>query len=121
VYQSLIMKAAAQLAIILALLFTSSSASAAVITQCGSSSGETFYFEGGVIGADKAGWHKDVVPGSFELVANGPPNYSEADTIYENPAPIGPSSYRAEGAKVWVPYRAASTCQRCPSRAPLWG
>jgi len=76
------------------------SAAAAVVTQCGESSGVTYYFEGGVIGADKAGWQKDGVAGSFELVASA--NYSEADIIYDNPPPIGPSSYRAEGAKVIV-------------------
>jgi hypothetical protein len=34
-------------------------------------------------GTDNAGWQKDAVPGSFELVANA--DYSEADIIYDNP------------------------------------
>ena len=84
--------------LILAMLLQVSSAAAEVITQCGDSSGVTFYFEGGVIGADKAGWQKDAVPGSFELVANA--GFSEADIIYDNPT--GPSSYRAEGATITV-------------------
>lgn len=86
--------------VLVAILLQAHSASAAVITQCGASSGVTYYFEGGVVGADKAGWQKDGVTGSFELVANA--DYSEADIIYENPPPIGPSSYRAEGATVTV-------------------
>jgi hypothetical protein len=85
--------------VFLSMLAQVHSASAAVITQCGDSRGMVFYFEGGVIGADKAGWRKDVVPGGFELVANA--DNSEPDIIYENPA-LGPSSYRAEGAKVFV-------------------
>jgi hypothetical protein len=86
--------------LILAMLLQVSSAAAEVLTRCGASSGVTFYFEGGVIGADKAGWQKDAIPGSFELVANA--DYSEADIIYDNRPPIGPSSYRAEGATVTV-------------------
>ena len=86
--------------VLVAILLKVHDAAAAVITQCGDSSGVTFYFEGGVIGTDKAGWQKDGVSGSFELVANA--DYSEADIIYDNPPPIGPSSYRAEGATVTV-------------------
>jgi hypothetical protein len=84
--------------VLVAALVQVHSAAAGVITQCGASSGVTYYFEGGAIGADKAGWKKDGVTGSFELVANA--DNREADIIYENPPPIGPSSYRAEGATV---------------------
>jgi hypothetical protein len=89
------MKRISQVAFLLGSIAFAHNASAAVITQCGASSGVTYYFEGGAIGADKAGWQKDAATGGFELVANA--DYSEADIIYENPPPIGPSSYRAEG------------------------
>jgi integrase len=54
--------------VLVATLVQVHSAAAGVITQCGTPSGVTYYFEGGVIGADKAGWKKDGVTGSFEPV-----------------------------------------------------
>jgi hypothetical protein len=86
--------------VLVATLVQVHSAAAGVITQCGASSGVTYYFEGGVIGADKAGWKKDGCHWQFRAGCNA--DKREADIIYQAPPPIGPSSYRAEGATVTV-------------------
>jgi hypothetical protein len=52
----------------LAMLLQVHSAAADVLTRCGASSGVTYYFEGSVMTADKAGWQHDAVTGSFELI-----------------------------------------------------
>jgi hypothetical protein len=96
----MIKRAAWSITAFVALAMLVNSAAANVLTRCGDSSGVTYYFEGSAITADKAGWQKDAVRGSFELVARA--DNSEADIIYDNPPPLGPSSYRAEGATVMV-------------------
>ena len=66
------------------------------VTRCGSSSGHEFYFQGGLVSPDRAGWSKgSVSAGQILLIYNG----GKPDIIFAG-ATKQIQSARAEGATI---------------------
>ena len=74
-----------------------SAASAQTLTECGKSDGYAYYFSGGLVPADKAGWKKDGIDGGRIIL-----NYinGEIDLLIKNAIDKTASSVKQEGGKI---------------------
>ncbi len=67
-----------------------------IVTRCGSASGHSFFFPGGVVSLDESGWEKDTISsGQVLLIYNG----GKPDIIFAD-ATKQITSARGEGATV---------------------
>jgi len=79
------------------LMLVSATVQAQTIFECGASDGHTYYFEGGYVSADKAGWHRDgMSDGQFSLIMRG----EKLDVLFRD-ATGSLVSAEADGAQIF--------------------
>ena len=79
------------------LILLSVTTQAQTIFECGASDGHTYYFEGGYVSADKAGWQRDgMSDGQFSLIMRG----EKLDVLFKD-ATGSLVSAEADGAQIF--------------------